>query len=125
MMLVRRLFLFAAIYGLVIIVPMFFLEPCIDQIDPPAIVHPEFYYGFLGAAAAWQWMYYIVSRDPARYRAMIPPAIFAKMSFVVAVVALFALERASVTVLAAVAGDLVFAVLFAYAYVLLGRDNRG
>ncbi len=117
----KRLFLVAGIYGLAIIMPMYFLKDLVARLDPPAITHPEYYYGFLGVAAAWQVMYLVVSLDPARFRPMIPPAVFAKLSFVLAVFVLFALGRASALVAMAVVGDLIFAALFAYAYLLLGR----
>jgi|SRR5579872_615904 len=41
---------------------------------PPAITHPEYFYGFLGGALAWQFLFLVLSTDPVRYRPMILPA---------------------------------------------------
>ena len=53
----RRLFLFAGIYGVLVVAPLFFLEDQIGKLNPPAITHPEFYYGFVCVTFAWQIVY--------------------------------------------------------------------
>jgi hypothetical protein len=119
----RWLFLVATIYGLAILLPMYFMEGYVARSDPPAITHPEYFYGFIGAALAWQLVYLVIATDPSRYRPMILVGIFAKLNFGVAVWLLIALGRTSVTVGLGAAGDLVFAALFAYAYTLLGTQE--
>lgn len=47
-----RLFLIAGIYGLLVLVPQYFLEEKNGRDYPPAITHPEYYYGFVGVAVA-------------------------------------------------------------------------
>jgi hypothetical protein len=44
----------------------------IGQDQPPAITHPEFYYGFVGVATTWQVTFLIIRRDPKRYRPLMP-----------------------------------------------------
>jgi hypothetical protein len=119
----QRLFFVAAIYGVAILLPMYFLEGYIERSDPPAITHPEYFYGFIGAALAWQLVYLVIASDPARYRPMILVGIFAKLNFGAAVWLLVALGRTSLTVGLGAAGDLVFAGLFAYAYTLLSGQE--
>ena len=46
-----------------------------------ALAHPEYYYGFIGAAAAWQLVYWTIGGDPARYRAFMPLGVVAKFAF--------------------------------------------
>jgi hypothetical protein len=120
----RLLFLVAGIYGVAVIAPMFFLEAQFGATYPPSITHPEFYYGFLCVALAWQFVYLMMSRDPLRLRPMLIPAIFGKTGFAVSVYMLVALERlpASSVVLPSI--DLVLAALFVWAYVALGRHAR-
>ncbi|HJR74284.1 MAG TPA: hypothetical protein VJ806_11670 [Luteimonas sp.] len=62
----RRIFRIAFVYGLISLPPMFFLEAALAKIAPPAITHPEFYYGFLVVTLVWQWLFLEISRDPAR-----------------------------------------------------------
>ncbi len=119
----RRLFLFAGAYGLVVLVPMYFLAGEIGRQDPPEITHPEYYYGFVGVAVAWQVLFLILSRDPVRYRPMIIPAVLEKLGYGIAVLVLLARGMVTAGPVATGIVDLVFAALFAYAYVRLGRGE--
>ena len=113
----RFVFRLAAFVGLVEIVPLYFSEGVINRMQPPAITHPEFYYGFVGVALAWQFAFLIIAQDPVRYRPIMLPSILEKLGFGGACVVLFALQRLSPSMLAGGIVDLIFAALFAYAYV--------
>jgi hypothetical protein len=117
----RRLFLVAAIYGLAVIVPMFFLEDQIGVYDPPPLSHPEFYYGFACAAFAWQIVYLMMSRDPLRFRPMLIPAIMGKAGFALSVLLLFFLRQSPAARVILPSIDLLLAAFFVWAYVALGH----
>ena len=68
-------FLLAVIPGLLEILPLYFLQDTLGRRQPPPITHPDFYYGFVGVASAWQVAFLLMSRDPLRYRQLMP-AIF-------------------------------------------------
>jgi hypothetical protein len=76
-----RVFLIAGIYGLLVLLPQYFLEGKHGRDFPPPITHPEYYYGFVGVALAWQIAFFIISRDPVRYRPIMIAAIAEKASF--------------------------------------------
>ena len=116
MLFARRVFLIAAIYGLIALLPQYFLEGQIGRDTPPAITHPEFFYGFVGVATAWQVAFLIIARDPVRYRLMMIPGILEKVGFGAATIVLYAQERLVPMMLAAGIGDLIFAALFAVAF---------
>ena len=116
----KIVFLVAGIYGVLILTPMYFLEARIGQDTPPAITHPEYFYGFLGAALAWQFLFLILSRDPVRYRAMILPSIFEKVSWGIALVILFAHHRLPLSALTIGSVDWILAALFIAAYIVTG-----
>ena len=116
----QRVFRIAAIYGLIVLLPQYFLEGKAGRDFPPAITHPEYYYGFIGVAVAWQFAFLVIARDPLRYRAMMIPAIIEKASFGFAAIALFLLDRLNLQMLAAGGLDLVLGVLFVLAYVRTG-----
>jgi hypothetical protein len=118
----RRLFLVAGIYGVVVVTPLFFLENQISANYPPAVTHPEFYYGFAFSAFAWQIVYLMLSRDPLRFRPMLIPAIMAKVGFGISVLVLFALRRLPAEGVILPSVDLLLAALFVWAYVALGRS---
>lgn len=116
----RRVFLIAGLYGVLVLVPQFFLEGKIGRDYPPAITHPEYFYGFVGVALAWQVLFLILARDPLRYRLMIIPAILEKLAFGLAVIVLFAQQRVQATLLFAAGVDFLLAVLFVVAWRRLG-----
>lgn len=112
----RRVFLFAGIYGLLALGPMYFLEGRLGRDFPPPVTHPEHFYGFVGVALAWQLAFLVISRDPGRYRLMMLPSIFEKLSFAAAVWILFLQARVSPILLGPAGIDLALAGLFAVAY---------
>ena len=121
----KRLYLFAGLYGLVVLLPQYFLEAKTGRDFPPPITHPEYYYGFIGVAAAWQVLFLILARDPVRYRAMMIPAVLEKVSFGAAVIALFLLHRVSALLLVSGLVDLAFAALFVVAYARTPAQREG
>jgi hypothetical protein len=60
----RRLFLIAGSYGLLVLTPQYLLEGRIGRDQPPAITHPEYFYGFVGLGMAWQFAFLVIARDP-------------------------------------------------------------
>jgi hypothetical protein len=109
-------FLVAGIYGLIVLVPGFFGEKMLAEKMPPAITHPEFYHGSFGVAVAWQVGFLIISRDPQRFRPVIPAAILEKMTYCVACAVLFALGRVPFIVALGGAGDFILGTLFTISY---------
>ena len=111
-----RAFLIAGIYGLIVLIPQYFTEVKTGRDYPPAITHPEYYYGFLGVAISWQIAFLVISRDPLRYRAMMIPCILEKITFGVAVVLLFLQQRTSSMTLSFSIVDLILAAVFTLVY---------
>lgn len=112
----KRVFLGAAIYGLVVLLPQYFLEDKTGRDFPPAITHPEYYYGFVGVAVAWQIVFVLISRDPVRYRPIMLAAIVEKASFGLPAIVLYLNGRLSGQMLAAGLIDIALGVLFVIAY---------
>jgi hypothetical protein len=71
----------AGIYGLVTLVPCYFLEARIGMDSPPPISHPEYFYGFLGIALSWQLLFFAISTAPIRLRPVMPFALLEKLGF--------------------------------------------
>ena len=122
--LVRRVFMVAGVYGLVVMLPQYFLEAKVGRDFPPPITHPENYYGFIGVTLAWQVLFLVIARDPVRYRAAMIPAILEKLTFVGAVVVLYSQGRVPTVVLAFAAIDLTFAALFTLSLRATRKEGR-
>ena len=109
-------FLIAGIYGLLALVPLYFLEQQTGRDYPPPITHPEYYYGFIGVAVAWQLAFLVMSRDPLRYRQLMPVAVVEKASFFIPGVVLCAQHRLATNILGFAIVDGLLGVLFLTAY---------
>jgi hypothetical protein len=112
----KIVFTLAGIWGIVVTVPLYFLFDIIGRQSPPAINHPEFYYSFAGVTLAWQLVFLLIGTNVQRYRMMMAPAILEKVSYVLAVLALFLRQKLSVTQAAPCISDLILAVLFTIAF---------
>ena len=112
----KTVFLVAGIYGLIVLVPQFFLERKIGVDTPPPITHPEFFYGFVCVAVAWQVLFLILSRDPITYRPMMVPAMLEKIGFPIAVIVLYLQGRVAPVIFIPASLDLVLLFLFIAAY---------
>jgi hypothetical protein len=103
----------AGVYGLLTLPPLYFLERLVE----PPLTHPEYYYGFIGTALAFQILFLIVARDPQRLRPAMPACVVEKLTFVVALAGLFAAGRLAPPLALFGAIDLIWGVLFVVAYV--------
>jgi hypothetical protein len=112
----KVVFWVAGIWGVLVITPLYFLFDMIGRRDPPAITHPGFYYGFVGAALVWQIAYMLIATAPERYRPMMIVAALAKFSYGAAVLVLVLQERMHATDLVFGGVDLLLGVLFVAAY---------
>lgn len=80
----KTVFYIAGVYGLIVLAPQYFWEEKNGSDFPTAITHLEYYYGFIGAAPAFQILFLIIARNPERYRAAMIPAMIEKFSFGIA-----------------------------------------
>lgn len=107
----KWVFTLAGIYGIAVMAPMYFLEPAMNVAGTP-LSHPESYYGFVGATLAFQVVFLMIGRDPARFRPIMLAGVVEKFSFPAAVWPLYFMGRTPglVTIFATI--DLVLGVLF-------------
>lgn len=119
----KIVFTVAGVYGLLILVPQFFLEGKYGRDLPPPVNHPENYYGFLCVAVVWQVAFLILARDPVRYRPMMIAAVLEKWSFVVAIAALYLAGRVAPLLLLPTGIDLLLGALFLAAYLKTPRRD--
>jgi hypothetical protein len=122
MIFARRCFLFAAITGLMVLLPQYFLEQQIGRNYPPPISHPHLFYGFVGVAIVWQIAFLIIASDPLRFRPMMIAAILEKLSFAVPTTVLFMTGRSPSVVFGAAMFDLFLGVLFVLSYLRTAPD---
>ena len=122
MKLAKWTFRTAGVFGLIVMIPMLFVENLIEQIMPPAVNHPEFFYGFVVLNICWQILYLFLAKDPIRFRPMMIPAFLAKASAPVALIWLYLQRRISSQWITTSIMDGVFAILFLVSYWSTGRE---
>ena len=120
----RRVFTVAGIYGLIVLVPQYFLAARIGRDTPPAITHQEYFYGFIGVAVAWQFVFLLIGRDPERYRPLMLPALLEKLAFGIPAIILFAQGQLPGSVLFFGLLDLTLGTLFVAAWRSTGNARR-
>jgi hypothetical protein len=112
----RLTFALAGIYGLIVLVPFYFLERWIAGALPGGLPHAEYYYGFLGAATVMQLVYLTIARDPVRFRPLMPLCALAKTAFFLPVMILWAQGRIPAAVLEFASIDALLAAAFIHAW---------
>ncbi len=120
----KWVYLLAGIYGLLVLLPQYFLESRNGLNFPPAINHPEYYYGFIGVAVAWQIGFLIIARDPQRYGPLMIATVIEKYSYGIAALVLYGQGRLAGLMLVTGLIDLTLGTLFAVAYHKVGRSNH-
>lgn len=115
----------AGVYGMAVLPPLLFTERSFGLDHPPAVTHPELYYGFVFVAIAWQAAFLLIAADPVRLRPLMPVTWLEKFPYAFASVALFARGRLDATMLTAGLVDGVLGVLFVVAYRTTRADAAG
>lgn len=118
----RYTFAIAGIYGILALIPQYFFEKQIGIDSPPAITHPEYFYGFIGVALAFQLVFLVIAKDPVRYRALMPAAMVEKIAFVIPTFYLYWNGLAPWQITAGAAIDLLLACLFAVSYLKTPKE---
>jgi len=120
----RTVFTGAGLWGLVVLAPLYFTFDLVGRLYPPPITHPDFYYGFIGVAVAWQTGFLVIGRDPARFHPMMIPAVLEKFVYVISLSALYLQGRLAAGQLAVAGPDLVLGILFIVSFFKVEEARR-
>ena len=88
----------------------------IGRRTPPALTHPQYYFGFLGVALAWQIAFFVIATDPVRFRLMIIPSVVEKLTFVGAITVLYLQRRITSAEAIPALPDAILAALFVISF---------
>jgi hypothetical protein len=118
----RRVFTSAAVYGLIVMLPQYFMEGRIGRDYPPPITHPEFFYGFIGLVVVWQLTFLLIASDVQRYRPLMLVTVLEKLVFGIPALVLYAQGRLALATAVFGVVDLSLAAWFVAAYNKTRRD---
>ncbi len=113
----KWVFMIGGIFGLLAMIPLYFIENRIA----PGLKYPEFYYGFIGINIIWQIVYIYISTNPSRSRPIMLFAFFVKILGVISIFWLILTGRTALWWYGIIMTDLIFAVLFLSAFRVTGR----
>ena len=121
----RWVYRVAAIYGILVTLPLLAAEKQIAIQFPPPLTHVEYFYGFALIVLAWQVAFLVIAGNPVQYRVLMPVTILEKIPYAVAVAALFVQGRVARMMLVFGFVDSVWAALFFVAYIQTRRSISG
>ena len=114
----RVAFLIAGVWGIVVLTPLYFLVDLTGRQYVAPADYPQFFYGFLSVAMAWQIAFLVIGSSPARFRPLIIPSIVEKFGHVMGVAVRYGQGRLSVADATAAGPDLLLGVLFILAFAM-------
>jgi hypothetical protein len=113
----RMVFLIAGIWGFLIVTPLYFLFDYIGLSYPPAVTHPDVYYGFVGVTLVWQVAFLIIATNPIRLRPVMVAAILEKLVYVTTLTILYLRGQLPFSQFVVTVPDVTLAMLFVAAFV--------
>ena len=108
----RVVFVFAGVWGIVVLTPLYFLVDLTGREYAAPVDYPQFFYGFLSVAMAWQFAFLVIGSSPARFRPLMIPGILEKLGHVAGVAVLYGQGRLTIADMVAAGPDLLLAILF-------------
>jgi ATP/ADP translocase len=116
MRLARIIFIGAGIWGIVVLTPLYWLVDVTGRHYPPPNDYPQFFYGFIAVAIAWQMAFLLIGSNPVRYRTLMIMAMIEKFSYVTTLAVLFAESRISAIDVQPAIPDGLLGILFVVAF---------
>jgi len=102
----KTVFWVAAIWGFLVLTPLYFMFDLIGAKDPPPI----------------QLAFLIIATNPARFRPIIPAVVIEKFSYGIALIVLYSQGRLHASDLTFAGTDLLLGILFVVAFVKLKSE---
>ena len=120
----KIVFVVAGIWGIVVLMPLYWLLDVTGRQYGPPVDYPQFFYGFVCVAMAWQIAFLVIGSDPARFRPLMIPSVLEKLGYVVTLAVLYGQSRISAADAQAAVPDLLLGILFVVAFVKTRASER-
>jgi hypothetical protein len=121
----KFVFIGAAVWGVVVLTPFYWLVDLTGRHYSPPVDYPQFFYGFFSVAMAWQIAFFVIGSDPVRFRPLMIPGILEKLGHTATVATLYSRGRVSAVDAQAALPDLVLAIAFIAAWFATRGAARG
>ena len=123
----KVVFIAAGVWGIVVLTPLYFLIDISGRQYAAPTTYPQFVYGFLSVAMAWQIAFLMIGTSPVRFRPLMIASMVEKFGHVMTVAVLYAQARISTLDAMAAGPDLLLGALFiaAFAKTSTSGQRRG
>lgn len=91
----RFVFIGAGVWGIVVLTPLYWLVDITGGQYVPPSDSPQFFYGFLSVAMAWQIAFLVIGSNPVRFRALMILAVLEKLGYVATLAVMYVQARIS------------------------------
>ena len=112
----KIVFVGAGIWGIVVLMPFYWLVDLTGRQYSPPVDYPQFFYGFLSVALVWQIAFLVIGLNPARFRALMIPSILEKFGYCGTLAVLYERARISAVDVQPIVPDLLIGLLFVVAF---------
>lgn len=112
----RIVFITAGVWGIVVLIPFYWLVDLTGRQYAPPTDYPQFFYGFFAVALAWQVAFLVIGSDPQRFRLLMIPSMLEKFAYVATLLVLYGQARISAPDVVPVIPDLLLGLLFVAAF---------
>ena len=112
----KIVFAIAGVWGILVLVPFFFLVDLTGRRYAPPSSYSHFFYGFFALALVFQFVFFIIASDPARFRPMIIAAIFEKATYIAVCAVLYSRGQITLNDASTCFADCILGALFIFAY---------
>lgn len=113
----RIVFIGAGVWGIAVLTPLYWLVDVTGRAYSPPADYPQFFYGFLSVAMAWQIAFLVIGSNPSRFWPLMIPSVVEKLGHVTTVAVLYGKDRISTLDAQAALPDLLLGLLFIAALV--------
>jgi hypothetical protein len=121
----KVVFIAAGVWGIGVLTPLYVLLDATGRRYDPPTSYPQFFYGFLAVAMAWQIAFLVIGSNPARYRMLMIPGMLEKFGYAVTVAVLYGHGRISSAEALTAVPDAILGFFFAAAFVTSTLSNAG
>ena len=112
----KVVFIGAGVWGIVVLTPLYFLLDVSGRQYATQTTYPQFVYGFLSVAMAWQIAFVMIGMNPVRFRPLMIASMVEKLGHVMTVAVLYGRARISTLDAMAAGPDLLLGALFIAAF---------
>jgi hypothetical protein len=112
----KIVFIAAGVWGIVVLTPLYFLLDISGGQNAVPSTYPQFVFGFLSVAMAWQIAFLMIGTSPVRFRPLMIASIVEKVGHVMTVAVLYGQARISTLDAMAAGPDLLLGALFIAAF---------